>query len=148
MLSPFWLPRKLMILKPWANRCNFVGQQHPILCVRLHTVVSFCCWMLLHKVWKPHHTVMEMIAMLVAQLAVLAASLWNLFVTYNRGGMMSIWNNRKERKKEWMNILLLIASSFSLSHHHLGNRYCRPWCLVHLICFECHSNLFFAFSNR
>lgn len=35
----------------------------------------FCCWMLLHKVWKPHHTVMEMVAMLVAQLAVLAASL-------------------------------------------------------------------------
>lgn len=35
----------------------------------------FCCWMLLHKVWKPHHTVVEMVAMLVAQLAVLAASL-------------------------------------------------------------------------
>ena len=33
---------------------------------------------------------MEMVAMLVAQLAVLAASLWNLFVTYNTGGMTDV----------------------------------------------------------
>ena len=90
VILSFLTSKKAYVFKALSKQMQLCWLTTPnIVCLFAHRCF-FCCWMLLNKVWKPHHTVMEMVAMLVAQLAVLAASLCNLFVTYNTGGMMSI----------------------------------------------------------